>query len=237
MCPGVAGPIWQTAGRFTASGCRLPYALIEAQRPVGRRPATCTAANGVCGTEVATKFDHLRRSGPPPAPCPFFSERAAAADLTRTKNCVLSARTSPALDLRDKPTARRSTALNAKVEGHGLRRAAAAPDRALLVVHLLSMTSVLPKDSKRLPADADAIEDPNGTVPPGLFGLRKPDGREMASESIGRRIGRSEHANVNEAEINDRSRALIAASYTAGSISAPRTPRHNCLHSKVPLTC
>ncbi len=220
MVTGGSWSIWQSWPVYRQAGAAGRTALIEAAAAQwGVDPATCTARDGVVtdGTNSITYGD-LVASGLDRS---FTEEELQALTLKPHEELRLVGKDVTALDIENKTNGKAIYGLDAKVEGMVYGVPLLPPTR--LGSSVTSVDDSGAKDVKGY-LQTLTLEDPSGTVPGWVVVLGESlMAAKWASEAIAVEWAAGDTANVNEAQINDRSRALIADD-TAGSILPTDNP-------------
>ncbi len=220
MVTGGSWSVWQSWPVYRQAGAAGRTALIEAAATMwGVDPADCTARDGAVsdGTNTIT-YAELVSAGLSRS---FTEEEMKALPLKPHSELRLVGKDVTALDIENKINGKAIYGLDAKVDGMVYGVPMLPPTRLGS-----SVTSVDDSAAKSMKGYLQTLtlDDPSGTVPGWVVVLGETlMAAKWASQVIKVEWAAGDTAGVSEAEINDRSRALIA-DQTSGAILATETP-------------
>lgn len=220
MVTGGSWSVWQSWPVYRQAGAAGRTALIEAAATQwGVDPAGCTARDGAVtdGTNTAT-YGELVSAGLSRS---FTEDEMKALPLKPHSELRLVGKDVTALDIANKVNGKAIYGLDAKVDGMVYGVPLLPPTRLGS-----SVTSVDDRDAKDVKGYLQTLtlDDPSGTVPGWVVVLGESlMAAKRASQAITVEWAAGETAGVSEADINARSRELIADG-TSGAILPTETP-------------
>ena len=220
MVTGGSWSVWQSWPIYRQAGAAGRTALIAAAAAKwGVEAATCQARDGTVtdGTNTIT-YGELVAAG---IATTFTEDELKALPLKPHAELRLVGKDVTALDIGNKTNGKAIYGLDAKVDGMVYGVPMLPPTRLGA-----SVTSVDDSGAKGVKGYLQTLtlDDPSGTVPGWVVVLGETlMAAKWASEAIKVSWAAGETANVSEADINDRSRALIADGVT-GAILPTETP-------------
>ncbi|MEO1910982.1 MAG: molybdopterin cofactor-binding domain-containing protein [Paracoccus sp. (in: a-proteobacteria)] len=220
MVTGGSWSVWQSWPVYRQAGAAGRTALIEAAAAQwGVDPATCTARDGtVTGGGKSITYAELVKAGIDRS---FTEEELAALPLKAHSDLRLVGKDVTALDIGNKTNGKTIYGLDAKIDGMVYGIPMLPPTR--LGSSVASVDDSAAKDIKGY-LQTLTLDDPSGTVPGWVVVLGETlFAAKSAADLISMEWNAGETAGVSEADIQARSRELIADA-ASGAILPTETP-------------